>query len=111
MIETNQITNLTVVGFDYRTVLSLHVTINIAGNKLFTLKTRLNYLKDKTHSTLPNTKQWHMYASQHILMVLSLEINYLFLLRYFRPKRGICWYGIVTFWVEILSGDAKPQRF
>lgn len=72
MIETNQIKNLMVVGFDYRTILSLHVTINIAGNKLFTLKTRLNYLKDKTHYTLPDTKKWHTYASQHILMVVII---------------------------------------
>lgn len=72
MIETNQITNLTVVGFDYRAILSLYVTINIAGSKLFTLKMRLNYLKDKTHSTLPDTKQWQIYASQHILMVVII---------------------------------------
>lgn len=72
MIETNQITNLTVVRFDNRTILSLYVTINTAGSKLFTLKTRLNYLKDKTHYTLPDTKQWHVYASQHILMVVII---------------------------------------
>lgn len=56
MIETNQITNLTVVGFDNRTIFSLYVAINIAGSKLFTLKTRLNYLKDKRipHYLIPN---------------------------------------------------------
>lgn len=72
MIETKQITNLTVVGFDYRTILSLYLTINIARSKLFTFKIKLNYLKDKTHSTLPDTKQWHIYASQHIMMVVII---------------------------------------